>query len=154
MMIRLMSLLLLLLSMVKGCGTTYELSAPSNFSKYPQEDEQLQLISPEGVKLMVREEENYPRGPLNFWVQAIKAQLSREGYLERQTVPIKEMGARPAGVALSFVLPHEGEDWGYLIVPFVDGDYIVLVEMIGPMAHFEMGLSAVLEQLKTLRWMR
>ena len=149
------SALFIALFLSGACQPVFSLhEPPSTFSQYPEEDERLRLISPEGVKVLIRRRRNYPLGEGDFWREAISGHLQRNGYLERSRSQIVATAQRPEGHAVSFTRPYRGEDWGYLITVFVDGDELILVEMSGLLMRFDAALPELLRSLAGFSWER
>ena len=149
---RLFSLSVALLSLSACGGIRYQLEAPAGFSAYQQAGDQLRLVSPEGVKLLVRSRPNEPKAPLSFWGDAISEHLQRNGYLERARVPLEAREARAAGQLISLTRAHSGEDWGYLIAVFVDDERLILVEMSGPLSRTEAARESLIDVLNRFTW--
>ena len=148
------ALLIALLSSA-ACQPLFSLrEPPSAFSQYPEEDERLRLISPEGVKVLIRRRRNYPSGEGAFWRDAISGHLERNGYIEQSRHQVTPTAQRPEGYAVRFTRPYRGEDWGYLITVFVDGDELILVEMSGLLVRFDAALPGLLSSLEGLSWDR
>jgi hypothetical protein len=129
------TLLLLLTACSANPPATYHLPVLNDFSVY-QADPNARHISPDGIRLMVRNTPNNPKGDLAFWKEAIRRHLDEAGYLFQSQKTIEANQTHQKGEALSFIVPYQGEDWGFAIVIFVGNEELTLVEMTGPFKNF------------------
>lgn len=118
------------LFLVAGCATPYQLDAPSAFRRYDDSSEP-KWITADGVMLKVRSVDNYPKADLQFWVEAMREHLVRQGYAATSTRCFKTK-AQLEGCRLDFMLPHGNEDWVLSETVFVIDDDVHLVEAAGP----------------------
>ena len=132
----------LLLLLPAGCGPSYSMKEPSSFKRYHESDE-YKLITADGMLLKVREVENYPRGGLKYWVDAMRLHLTEQGYVVRSEECF-ETERKLEGCTLSFLAPLGAEDWVLNETLFVVDDTIYLLEAAGPAKRF----SSVDEELK------
>jgi hypothetical protein len=126
-------LLLAVLTLV-GCGPHHAMKAPPGFVRY-EKGSSLALITADGVRVKSREERNYPKADLTFWVDAMKRHLQARGYAVQGQRCFQTTAGLP-GCTLEFLLPHGAEDWVLSETTFVIADRIVLVEAAGPFDRF------------------
>jgi hypothetical protein len=117
-----------------GCTSAYHMDAPPSFRAYEQSSEP-KWITSDGVMLKVRSVENYPKASLDFWVEAMREHLVRQGYASTSTHCFKTKRQLP-GCRLDFLLPHGNEDWVLSETLFVLDDDVHLVEAAGPYSRF------------------
>lgn len=142
-MVRLALASLLLLA---ACGPRHTMAPPPGFVRFEQ-SRALMLITADGIRLKSREVDNYPKGDLPFWTDALKRHLQARGYVLKSEACFRTQ-KQLDGCRLDFVLPHGAEDWILSEAVFVIGDRIALVEAAGPYARFvaiEAGLGKALE---------
>lgn len=136
--LRLFALVIGLLPILTGCnplGPRYTYDAPKQFKAYDAVG--IRMITPDGVKLKVREVENYPKkADLSFWTEAVVRHLESNGYTKVRETTFSTRKGTP-GVTLEFVVPRGPEDWVFSETIFVVEKRIVLVEAAGPFALFE-----------------
>ncbi|HEX2736167.1 MAG TPA: hypothetical protein VHM70_31415 [Polyangiaceae bacterium] len=117
-----------------GCARPYDMQMPTSFRAY-DESRPLKGITPDGVMLKVRTVDNYPKGSLEFWTEAMSEHLVRQGYALSSKRCFKTASSL-AGCRLDFLLPHGSQDWVLSETVFVDADNIHLVEAAGPYDRF------------------
>lgn len=122
------------LASLGGCGPTYKMTPPNEFKRY-EESSDFKMITADGVMLKAREQDNYPKADLPFWVDALKRHLKERGYAFKSEQCFKTSKGLD-GCTLDFVLPHGAEDWVMSETVFVVDDRVVLVEVVGPFARF------------------
>lgn len=126
----------LLALLAAGCTTlpSYDMDAPSSFKRY-ERHEGIKMMSADGVMLKVRHVDNYPRGDLAFWVDAMGRHLEAKGYARASSKPVSARNGLK-GHTLAFLLPRGIEDWVLSETIFVVGDHILLVEVAGPYERY------------------
>ena len=129
-----------------GCRPPYSMIPPDAFKRF-EKSRSFKMITADGVMLRAREEENYPKASLDFWVDAMGQHLEKQGYaLKSKRCFSSKKGKR--GCTLDFLLPHGAEDWIFSETIFVEGETIVLVEVAGPFERYvevEEALSKAME---------
>ncbi len=133
-----------------SCGPSYQLPPLDDFSVY-EKDRHARHISPDGIRLMVRNTPNNPKGDLNFWKEAIRRHLDEAGYLFQAQKTIESNQTHQKGEALSFIVPYQGEDWGFAIVIFVEEETVTLVEMTGPFKNFPKAWDNLSQKIHELK---
>lgn len=118
-----------------ACGIKYTMDEPVSFRQY-QETSDFKMITAQGVKLKAREVENYPKGDLDFWKNALEHHLLKRGYSKKGENCFTGQKGHKA-CTLEFMLPHGAEDWVFSQTIFVVDDRIVLVEAAGPFKHYQ-----------------
>lgn len=119
---------------VAACAPHHAMQTPPGFVRY-EKGKDMALITADGVRVKSREERNYPKADLAFWVDAMKRHLQARGYAVQGQTCFQTAGGLP-GCTLAFLLPHGAEDWVLSETTFVVGDRIVLVEAAGPFDRF------------------
>ncbi|MBN1649191.1 MAG: hypothetical protein JW874_14230 [Spirochaetales bacterium] len=105
-------------------------------------------VSPEGMIFRVRSFKNYPEQDLDFWKQALKAQLVREGYqFIAEKLPDAE---REDLVCFEWGAPYGGADYVYLTAVMVKGKKIMAVEATGELKLFRKYEDALIASIKSL----
>ncbi len=99
------------------------IATPDGFSPYTGKGD-VRLISPEGMRMRVRIEENEPSQSLDFWATALRGHMTDAGYTLVDHGTVSAAG----GVWFEWVAPVHGEDWIYLTALRVSGNHIVVVE--------------------------
>ncbi|GMV42664.1 MAG: hypothetical protein AMXMBFR64_43800 [Myxococcales bacterium] len=117
-----------------SCGPTYQMQPSSAFKRY-EESGGLKLITATGVRVKVREVDNYPIADLAFWQDAMERHLLARGYALKSMERFTTTSGHSAAT-LDFVLPYGSEDWVLSETILVVGDRIVLVEAAGPYELF------------------
>jgi len=130
-----------------GCNVPYSMEAPTAFKRY-RDNGVFKMTTADGVMLQAREEENYPKADLDFWVDAMGRHLEARGYVLK-TKRCFENRSRKAACTLDFVLPYGAEDWAFSETIFVEDDTLVLVEVAGPYERFAKVEADLAEALKT-----
>ena len=120
---------------IGACGPTYRLDAPLGFVRYEKKKGPA-FITPDGVRLRVRTERNYPKADLPFWADAMERHLVARGYLLHGKQCFKTVKGLD-GCTAEFVLPHGGEDWVLAETVFVLGDDIAVLEAAGPFDRYK-----------------
>ena len=109
--------------------------APAGFAPYDLQERpagtsvQHFAMSPEGVLFRVRTVPNQPPQQLGFWTEALRTQLTREGYTYIDT---RELSS-PLGavVLLRWSVTVGQSDWLYLTALAELGDQLVIAEAAG-----------------------
>ena len=138
--------LVVILSAAAGCKAPYTMTAPTQFKRFMDTDD-FKMITADGVMLRARQVENYPKGDLSFWTDAMTQHLEASGYVLREKRCFKNRSHKDA-CTLDFLLPHGAEDWAFSETIFVVDDNLVLVEAAGPFdryAKIETDLAKALE---------
>lgn len=130
-----------------ACKAPYTMETPKSFRKYEDTNE-FKMITANGVMLKAREVENYPKGDLEFWTDAMGRHLTERGYIQKETRCFTTHAAKKA-CTLDFLLPYGTEDWAFSETIFVEDDDIILVEVAGPFDRHAKVADEVKEALKT-----
>ena len=105
-------------------------------------------MSPEGVLFRVRTTPNEPRQTLSFWTEALRTQLTREGYTFLDEA---ELDSAVGTVSvLRWSAPVGNADWVYVTALGATGDSLVIAEAAGAVDEFgeyQTALRASLEAL-------
>ncbi len=133
---RALCLLVMLGGLGAGCGgPQYSMRIPPAFKRFCETSD-FKLITAKGVGVKAREVDNYPKGNLEFWKEALAHHLKASGYAKKDEHCFKtSKGLR--GCSVDFMRPYGAQDWVISETLFVVGDRIVLVEAAGPFEHFQ-----------------
>jgi len=128
-----------------------ELKPPAGYAvSGAGKDGSYRSLSPEGLPFRVRSFPNDPPKDLEFWGEALKSHLTKEGYR-----PNGEGGAFEAGnlrgSAQEWVVPYGTESHIYLTALLVTGDRILLVEAGGPYKLYVQYRQSLQESLESIR---
>jgi hypothetical protein len=86
--------------------------------------------------LKVREVDNYPKGTLDFWTDALARHFEAQGYVAHSKHCFSTAAGLP-GCTLDFLLPYGTDDWVFSETLFVVEDTIALVEVAGPFVRYK-----------------
>ena len=78
--VKLMFCLVVPAAILAACTPPYSIQPPKSFKRFEQSRD-FRYITPDGVMLKGREVDNYPRGELDFWTDALKRHLDARGYV-------------------------------------------------------------------------
>jgi hypothetical protein len=139
--------LFVLAAALSACKAPYAMETPASFRKY-EDTKEFKMITANGVMLKAREVDNYPKGDLPFWTDAMGRHLEQRGYVLKETACFTT-NAGKKGCTLTFLLPHGTEDWTFSETLFIEEDDIVLVEAAGPYDRFAKIEGELARALKT-----
>ncbi len=106
-----------------------------------------QAISPEGVRIRLKEVENYPRQSLDFWIKALNRRLANKGCISLslpREFRMPSAGEKGSGEKISkdrpfllsrWGLPWENQDYLYLTGLRLRGKKLQVLEIAGPAAY-------------------
>jgi hypothetical protein len=117
-----------------ACASAYHMDPPPAFRAY-EESKDPKWITSDGVMLKVRRVDNYPKADLQFWVEAMREHMLRQGYAATPTQCFRTTN-KLDGCRVDFVLPNGSEDWVMSETLFVVDEDVHLVEAAGPYARF------------------
>jgi hypothetical protein len=123
------------------------MDSPKSFRKF-EDSRQFKLITADGVMLKAREVDNYPKGDLEFWTDAMDKHLGERGYLLKSKTCFKT-NLKKSACTLSYALPYGTEDWSFSETIFVVNDTIVLIEAAGPFLRYAKVEGEITAALKT-----
>ena len=95
-------------------------------------------VSPEGVRLRVREVRNYPEQTVDFWKNTLSSELSNRGYVRVESSAGSDWGGGKLFEPSLWALPWGNEDYLYLAALRLKGGKIEILEMAGK-AEYMMG---------------
>lgn len=130
-----------------ACSPTYQLQAPAEFTRFEKADGH-KLITADGVRLKIREVDNYPKATLAFWTDAMRRHLAKRGYRFMAENCFKTDAGLP-GCSLDFGIPRGAEDWVFSQTVFVADERVVLIEVAGPYSRFAPLAKRLRESFKT-----
>lgn len=107
-------------------------------------------VSPEGMRYRVRILKNRPAKDMQFWSEALRSHLLKEGYRLNGEPRSLENGDTP-GVLCEWVLPYGNESYVYLTALMVSGRTIILAEAAAAYPVFLRYREALRESLATIR---
>jgi hypothetical protein len=133
-----------------GCATTkIQVELPKELKRY-ENTPTLKLITADGVRIKSRELENYPKGDLDFWSDALKTHLDHRGYVFKTKRCFETTPQKLQGCTLEFVVARGPEDWLFTQTLFVDGEKILLIEAAAPFDRLTKLEPSYTAALKTL----
>lgn len=127
-----------LVALLAGCPSvpSIRMDAPASFRSYERPDHKIRMISPDGVRLLVREVENYPEADLPFWAEALSRHVDAKGYQIIERVELVTREGRRA-ITTEFLVARGAEDWVLAETLIVAGPRLILVEAAGPFDRFQ-----------------
>ncbi len=145
----------LVLLLILTSGACVSLEAPARFLVTDRTGDELKAITPEESKLWVRRFGDEDRGGLDFWKDALKADLKdNRGYLLLGEAEAKD-GTGAAGHTMTLETTVNGRPVRELLAVFVRsglcGDDIWVVEYVAPKDVFDHEVESVRVSLATLR---
>ena len=145
---------LLLFALLSGSACV-SLEAPARFLVTDRTGDELKAITPEESKLWVRRFGDDDKGGLDFWKDALKADLKdNRGYVLLGEAEAKD-GTGAAGHTMTLETTVNGRPVRELIAVFVRsglcGDDIWVVEYVAPKDVFDKEVESVRASLATLR---
>ena len=139
--------ILLCVAAITGCATTASMNTPDGFARF-EDPEEYRVVTPEGIFLRVRVEQNRPEQSLEFWAEALAHHLSNSGYtLVEQS---RFQAAAGSGTWFEWLAPVGQDDWIFLTAIVVAGEQIVVVESAGPYDHYQAYREAVRAELSSI----
>ncbi len=114
----------------KRCFPPNPIPVPNGFARIDN-SEDFNVLSPEGVRLQVREVDNYPQQDVDFWIKTLNSDLENRGYLPVDFPETFDWGGDGVFHTLMWALPLGTEDYLYLIGIRVEGKTIYVLEMAG-----------------------
>ena len=143
---------LMVLSLALGMGFAgcqrVSLSPPEGFAKMGGQ-RQVRAISPEGVRLEVRLTENTPAQRIDFWKEALKTQLQKEGYRQRTDEKMFETSSGK-GTAIEWLAPYRDRTYVYLTGVVVAGTRLAVIEAGGELKLFRKYRQDIYRSLRTI----
>ena len=88
-------------------------------------------VSPEGVRLRVREVKNYPEQTVEFWKNTLTTELADRGYVPVETSAGSDWGDGMLFDSSLWAMPWGTEDYLYLTALRLNGRKIEILEMAG-----------------------
>lgn len=142
--------LIVLLALTQSCSS-FEISKPEGFAAYQKQRSQFRAISPKGVRFMVKEIRNDPKGNLATWTDIIESHLMNLGYhgIQKQEIKTKQ------GTKGSLIVSHynlHNRQYTYLLALFVKEDKIILIQTAGEAKEHQNHSLNIIEAIKTLQW--
>ena len=120
---------------------------PEGFSVY-RDSRLFRAVSPDGVRIRVREVKPEPSMDLSFWQSAVTKYLVESGYEQRgDGIRLGNSGKR--GFMLRWLLPYGQEEYVYALAIIPDGKDLCLVEIAGKLEAFDMHYTAIEEWVRT-----
>lgn len=117
-------------------------TAPDGFAAW-KKTSRYAATSPDGLVYRVRRVRNKPAADLAFWTEALRTRQKEAGYTLLAEGPTKAASGQ-AGAWLELGAADGAVDDTYLVVLYVDGRNLVLVEAAGEASHFAKRRDAVL----------
>jgi len=114
---------------------------PEGFSVY-RDSRLFRAVSPDGVRIRVREIEPEPSMELSFWQSAVTRHLVESGYEQRGNVTRLGRNGQK-GFMLRWLLPYGQEEYIYALAVIPEGDELCLVEIAGRLEAFDLHYAAI-----------
>lgn len=123
-------------------------ATPDGFAPL-QLETQYAAMSPEGMIYRARIMENEPKQTLEFWSQALRTHLAKEGYTPLGTGSGFRAGDLD-GAYVEWTLPFGGDTYKYLTALLVHENVIAVAEASGEHAIYDIHRDAIFESLETI----
>ena len=145
----------ILVLLISSCATL-EVEKPSGFAEvestaYAASPTLYKAVSPEGLLYRVRTETNYPPQSLEFWAEALKNHLIKEGYTIVGEGESFVAGELP-GVIFEWVMPYGQESYIYLTAIIVSEERIAVAEAAAEHSIYHEHRDALRESLLSIRF--
>ena len=130
-----------------ACRSTMDL--PSGYVTIPPEDgAESSAVSPAGNRIVVRLHDNPPEGTLEFWRDAVKAELvDGKGYDVVKSSVVTGSDGDDIWEFLFEIRRTEGE-YLYLVLIRVDGSHVIVTEAGGRAEAMEKDVEALRQALR------
>ena len=125
-----------------------DVSTPAGFAPGKKASRPV-AVSPDDVVFRVRTARNKPKADLDFWKEALRTRMKEAGY--RLTSESEVRAGDTPGALLEVAAPDGASDAAYLIVIFVDGSRLVIVEAAGEAGRFAPRRQAILDAVSAMR---
>jgi hypothetical protein len=110
---------------------------------------QYKAVSPEGMIYRVRTMRNYPVQTLEFWAQALRNHLEKEGY-RSVAVGRSFETTDSSGMIFEWAMPYGNESYIYLTAIVVSEKKIAVAEAAAEHRIYEQYREALLESLSSI----
>jgi len=141
-------LVLIVFCMFLVSCSNLRIERPDGFADF-KERNLYRAVSPEGMLFGVRTVDNYPRKNLDFWAEALKNQLKKEGYrLVREGEPFS--AGQHNGMLFEWGVPYANESYIYLTAVLVSGNRIAIAEAGGEHTVYQKHRDALIASLQSL----
>ncbi len=133
--LRIFLLGLIMASGLFGC-TRYGIEAPEGFAEVQRQGAgRFLAVSPEGVRLSIKTEKNYPKQDLTYWQTAMEEHMRQAGY-KLIAGPESFTAKKRQGAYFEWGAPYEGKDYLYLTGLVVAGRKLLVIEAGGEAGVF------------------
>ncbi len=135
-----------------ACGPRASIRTPAGFAVLDDQKEYVYRASTaDGVVIAVRAEKNEPLGSLEFWAEALDAQLRRGGYApDGAPIDVRTAGGL-TGKQAKYTRADGGRKYRFWTAVFVTADRVWVVEAGGDEERFkgkvEEGIRKAIESL-------
>ncbi|WP_319562449.1 DUF4349 domain-containing protein [Marispirochaeta sp.] len=121
---------------------------PDGFSVY-RESKLFRAVSPEGVRIRVREVKPEPVMELSFWQSAVIKHLVESGYEQRGD--IARLGRRDRdGFLVRWLLPYGQEEYVFSTALIPDGNKLYIIEGAGKLEAYDLHFPAIDKWIRTI----
>jgi hypothetical protein len=135
---------------LSSCATMVR--KPEGFAEVPPWQivaTQYKAVSPEGMIYRVRTLKNYPVQTLEFWAQALRNHLEKEGYRSvSQGCPFQT--GDHSGMIFEWAMPYSNESYIYLTAIVVSEKKIAVAEAAAEHTIYYQYREALLESLASI----
>lgn len=140
---------LLVLGLLASCARI-RMDTPQGFAPLDPKGA-WRALSPEGVRVEAHWVKNDLDMTLDFWVETLEHQLSRQGYAPLGE-PATFLAGERTGALLEWSLPLGDETWTYLTGIVVAGKRVLLIQAAGEQTLYTRYRASILSSLSTLRF--
>ncbi len=141
--------LLLVGVLLAGCQVS-KIRTPSGFVEVDNYRDEFRAVSPEGVTLAYRTEENPKDGTPAFWAKAIKRTLvEQKGHQVKAEEDLTSTSGM-SGVLLKCSKVRSGTQFDYWVAVYLAGSKLHVVEAGGKSADFHAYQAEILKSMRSL----
>lgn len=134
-------------ALLLNCQATQKMMLPDSFVRYAKPQKSVKAITASGVRLKTFRFPNEPRGDLELWAASVREQLEKTGYRITASEPV---GARTLkGILNETQAQYQGNEFSYLIVVFVQEEWVYTIEAAGEKAVYNKVRADILKVLET-----
>ena len=120
---------------------------PADFIRYYQTDTQVEAMNAGGIRIKIREQENFDEGALSFW-----SKLARKALVESRAMSVgeeRDLGEDRALIAGTREVA--GQDQGYMLMLARTSKQVYSFEAWGPKSAFDAQYESLVKSAKSLR---
>lgn len=141
--------LLLVGVLLAGCQVS-KIRTPSGFVEVDSYRHEFRAVSPEGVTLAYRTQENPKDGTLAFWTKAIKRTLVEQKGHQFQAEEELTSTSGMSGILLKCSKLRSGTQFDYWVAVYLAGSKLHVVDAGGKTADFQAYQADILKSMRSL----